>query len=679
MADTTEKKTYLINVEDNLDAYAQRAADAGDEVARLTAENIKLKGSTTATAAEVEKNNAALRNAQKEYANAKKNVELATKANVANKNSYEELYRRWQLAQTQLKLMGDGYTTNAKGVRVLSDRYQEQSRIVADAKRSLDAFGKGVNDNRLNVGNYGEAVQQAFKGAGASVMSMVSPMALITAGTAAAMAIFNGLKEALLSTGAAMDKLNIYGQITKQMFYDLATSGKISTEAMYAAAAAAELMNEKRKGDRKDMIEFAALEREIAMLEFDAADKTKTRAEREEALTQAIAKQNELSDKKVADAREDLRITQELIAIRPKDEKLRDQLAQQIVTVINLDKERFEQSKRNQAKLTGFLKEEVEERNKLTAAWFKEIEEQNKQAEDAAKKAAEVRKKAAADVEKEIKKNHEDQIKWAQDKWKGLVAAEKQGNDFQTELLKILGIEQKTLGLQVNKQIMDDNIAGAKAMSDEELRIEKDKQDKILALKQAALQGAQLGADAAFSAKRNRLQAELEAELNNESLSESQKVAIRKRFAKQQQKIDIAQALINGALAIGNALATTKPLVPAGLIAAGIAGVQAGVQVAVIKSQSFDGGGGAGGGGGAAATAITSAPATSRILATPVGASALSPSQAPAAASAATLGSGLTSESLAGLLANLPRPVVTVEDINARVADVAKVEVRANI
>jgi hypothetical protein len=176
----------------------------------------------------------------------------------------------------------------------------------------------------------------------------------------------------------------------KQTFYDIAVNGKLSAESMAAAAEAAKLMNEKRVGDRKDMIEFAMLEREISKLEFDAADKTKTRAERQEALNQAINKQNELSDKKIADAREDLRITQELIELRPKDDKLKQQEAENIKKIIDLDRERFEQSKRNQAKLTGFEQEMIDARKKLWDdyyAWLdKENERKEKEAEEAAQK-----------------------------------------------------------------------------------------------------------------------------------------------------------------------------------------------------------------------------------------------------------------------------------------------------
>ncbi len=157
-----EEKKYIINIESNLDDYIKKADEARKKVDEMIVANLKVQHSETATSEEREKSNASLRNAQKEYSNAKKLVDQAVLANKAQAGSYEQLYRQWNLAQTQLKLMGDAYTVNEKGVRVLSQRYIEQSKVVADAKKALDAFGKGVNDNRLNVGNYTESIKTAL-------------------------------------------------------------------------------------------------------------------------------------------------------------------------------------------------------------------------------------------------------------------------------------------------------------------------------------------------------------------------------------------------------------------------------------------------------------------------------------------------------------------------------------
>lgn len=92
-----------------------------------------------------------------------------------------------------------------------------------------------------------------------------------------------------------------------------------------------------------------------------------------------------------------------------------------------------------------------------------------------------------------------------------------------------------------------------------------------------------------------RLEDRKSAELSNTELTESQRAAIEKKYeqqaaalknkaAKQQRQADISQALVNGFLAAGNALATVKPFIPAALIAAAIAVSMAAFQVASIKS-----------------------------------------------------------------------------------------------
>jgi len=331
MADTTEKKTYLINVEDNLEAYAQHAADAAVEVKRLEAENKKLKDEGTATAAQIEKSNAALRAAQKEYTNAKKNVELATKANDAHKNSYEELYRRWQLAQTQLKLMGDGYTTNAKGVRVLSAEYVKQSKVVADAKASLDQFGKGIHDNRLNVGSYGEAIQEAFGGvspamgraaAGVKTLNtafkalLANPVVLIIGAIVGALAallkafkssdsggtefaarmeqikaILDVVRQRLIAVTEAIGHVfrgewREAGKDMKAAFTGIGEQMKSATDAAYKYAYALDTV----KDAESNYISEASKNRnKIARLEFTAQDRTKSTKERKAALKEALA------------------------------------------------------------------------------------------------------------------------------------------------------------------------------------------------------------------------------------------------------------------------------------------------------------------------------------------------------------------------------------------------------
>lgn len=162
--DSTEKKTYIVDIQSNLDKYIKEAEEARKRLDEMTVANLKVQGSEKSTSEERERSNASLRNAQKEYNNAKKSVDLATQANKAQSGSYEQLYKSWQMAQTQLKLMGNSLVQNADGTYKLTAAYIKQSQVVDNAKKGLDAFGKGIHDNRLNVGNYSEAIKGALGG-----------------------------------------------------------------------------------------------------------------------------------------------------------------------------------------------------------------------------------------------------------------------------------------------------------------------------------------------------------------------------------------------------------------------------------------------------------------------------------------------------------------------------------
>ena len=97
-----------------------------------------------------------------------------------------------------------------------------------------------------------------------------------------------------------------------------------------------------------------------------------------------------------------------------------------------------------------------------------------------------------------------------------------------------------------------------------------------------------------FNNEINFLNTQKDSELNNLELTEAQKLKINQRYALQEKRIkqeaaraqynaDLAQASINVALAISNALATIPP--PANIPAAAAAGIAAGAQVAIIAAQ----------------------------------------------------------------------------------------------
>lgn len=120
-------------------------------------------------------------------------------------------------------------------------------------------------------------------------------------------------------------------------------------------------------------------------------------------------------------------------------------------------------------------------------------------------------------------------------------------------------------------------------------------QDRIAAeeRKQIAFGIAFAAADAANAALnffQSNLEQKKQSELQNENLTNKEREAIEKKYAKKQQRLQITQALINGSLAIISALAT-QPFLPLGVAAGAAAATAVGFQIATIKNQKFARGG----------------------------------------------------------------------------------------
>ena len=161
-------------------------------------------------------------------------------------------------------------------------------------------------------------------------------------------------------------------------------------------------------------------------------------------------------------------------------------------------------------------------------------------------------------------------------------------------------------------------LAAAQKRQEEQFAAEKDQKDaqqKALYadLQARALDLAQQGADALFALDEENAQRRYDRQLEQLDQQEADQLAlvegnaiaeqqVIEDFAAQREQIEreqfekgkqrqIAQAVINAALAITNALATTQPLVPAGIIAAAAVAASTAVQIATIAAQQYARGG----------------------------------------------------------------------------------------
>ena len=155
MAD--EKKTYLVNVESNLDQYAKEAAKAKEEVRELQKANLQMTKDTPRD--EVEKNNAALKVAEKRYRDAQKEVQVFTAATKSEIGSRKQLGEVLSLQQKALGKLGNAYVKDAEGIMKLNPLYVEQTKKIKATKDAIIQYDKAQSDGRSSVGLYTEALE----------------------------------------------------------------------------------------------------------------------------------------------------------------------------------------------------------------------------------------------------------------------------------------------------------------------------------------------------------------------------------------------------------------------------------------------------------------------------------------------------------------------------------------
>ena len=716
MADTTENKKYLVNVESNLDKYAADAAKAAEEVDRLTVENIKLKGSTTASKEEVEKSNAALRSAKKEYTDAKKLVDLQTQANNSNINSRKQLAAIVTLEQRRLGELANTYTINSKGVRVLSQDYINQVKRLKEAKDAVISYDKAQADGRSSVGLYSEAIQGATAqfaaipgpiGAATTTLQrfskvlLANPIVLIIT---AIIGVLAGLLKAFKSTddggtefAARMEQIKAIldvlrqraiavtdaighifrgewkeaGESFKEAFTGIAAQMRDAANAGYEYIKA---IDDISNAEQNYISQAAENRNKIAKLEFTAQDRSKTIAERKKALQEAIAigeeetkKQQEFARRRLEEEakylaeknglrmedvigftlmtdEEQKNANESLITLRDNNEAKLIEIEELYAKWIDLDTKFYEENKRNVGRLTGF----DETTRKENEAALKKKEEDAKKALEILQKEADERKKQRKKERDEAEKAGIEAIKQLEEAYNARREAEliNQENIIETRLATnewVFDIERDRLQLQYEQEIAMAKKTGA------DIQIINEKYAAYKKQLDKAEVDAKLSLYANFAGNLAQIFGE--------------NTAIGKAAA-------IASATIDTYAAATKALATYPPpfsyVAAAAAVAAGIANVK---KIVAVKS------GLPGEGSTTAPTLSNSAPRATAPLATIFTQPQLSQGQLNSVANQPLI----TADDIANALKNLPPPIVTVEDINAKARSKSRVEVRANI
>jgi len=714
MAD--EEKKYLINVEDNLDEYAKRAKEAEENVQKFIEANKDLLASGDRASEEYIKASAQLKVLQKNRTDATKTVENAVRVQKAEIGSYEQLYQAWKNAQTQLKLMPNAYTTNAKGVRVLSDEYMKQKKSVEDAKRSLDAFGKGVADNRLNVGNYSEAIQGAIGGlqqmpgiagqAAGGVQKMgvafkallANPIVLvitaIVGAVTALMKVFKAFDPIIDRIQQLMKGLTAVFATVRDSIIGLVSGQKTLGETFrslgdnirsaYNEGVAWMKLQQELDDMNWLLIESEAKKKnQIDELILQSKDRTKTEQERIDLIDKALKIEEELfQERKAVADRERLIAEEAIISGRNLTDEQISQLREVGVAYAILLKDTKDITDEEVLNLANSVAKQEQVLNQSISLREKAInrqnvlldkqEEERKKRQESQEKDAEKAKSKMEQAKADLQKELDNYKKFLSDQRKAELDAQQKKRDDQ---IKQYEWERE------QRLINEENMLAIRELNNENL-FDIERASLRMRQEQEIESARQTGADIELIKQKYLL-----AQRQIDQAETNSRLAIYQDFASQIAQIfgeqtaigklaGIAQATINTYRAASEALASYPPpfnyVAMATAIATGIANVK---KIMAVKS-GLPGDKTTG----TVPTAISASQSVQRTFAQPVGSTIFTqPNFTQQQINALPNQSILTAQDIATAVSKLPAPIVTVEDINARVESNRKVEVRAVI
>jgi chromosome segregation ATPase len=159
MADTTEKKTYLVNIESNIKKYAEEAAVAAVEIDKLTEANKKLVAEGKKNTAEYQANLGqikALRQEQTRSVATIAQLNLALKAETASRKQLGEIQK---ILRTEMGAMANAMIKDEQGILRVNPLLIEKAKLLKDVTDKIQKYDKAIGDGRSSVGLYSEALE----------------------------------------------------------------------------------------------------------------------------------------------------------------------------------------------------------------------------------------------------------------------------------------------------------------------------------------------------------------------------------------------------------------------------------------------------------------------------------------------------------------------------------------
>lgn len=470
---------------------------------------------------------------------------------------------------------------DAKGFqKAAEDAKKSTSSLVSQTGKGSSAIGGFFGKIGTSIGNFGKQIgglagQIASSISGAMKVLMANPIILAISAIVAAVAglvkVFKSTDSGGTAFAARMQQIKDILDVVRQRVAALIGAlGKLFSgnfkgaaedfkkavtgigEAFEEAAAAGKKYQEEldRIADAESnyISQAADARNKIAKLEFDAADRTKSSAERRAALDEALRLGKEEAEAKKRFAQEKLdteinhlaevngvraeelrafiKMTDEEQAnasdamkfVRNNNEEGFDKIEKLYADVIDADTEYYETNKRNQSKISGFIEEQAKEAEKAAEAQAKAREEEQKKVKETADIYNQITllKLSGLDQELEALKQEKDEE----------LSKVKDNADAK------IAIEEKYRILE--QQLRDKAAKDAEEKRQEEIKAEQQKKQEL----QSIYEQISLLKLSGLEKEQEQLNQAREKELAAVEANEAMKLAIMEKYSELQRQLD---------------------------------------------------------------------------------------------------------------------------------------------
>jgi chromosome segregation ATPase len=506
----------------------------------------------------------------KERAERKRNLRLIK----AETNSRNQLKRNISKLTAERDDLNISTKEGRKELVRLNKEIDKQNKILKETGSKLD-------QQRLNIGNYEEAVSNAISSAtgfnislksiGQTLTSAVGLIGALGAGVALLGKAYSSSARGAEDFNRISDRVNANLSILGNRLADLggerrlddivgnilgALTGRRAKDIADQIVAIRSRLRQlsvdeiKQEAVRKKQLQDAEILRQIR------DDETRSFPERIAANKELFNVINTRQEDAIGFQEARLELLNELLGFDKENLQLQEEIARIELELADIREEN-----------EGFRSEQLINQNQL----LKEQEQQTKDLQKADEERFKTLRKFNETAQKDIEKFNNE--------------LEKQGDIIAENIIDPYADASDELG-----KLLDEEVTNNQARYDQDRENFEEAQNKKAMIAEASLNSIAQLTFATFGLIDSIIQKQLQEELEAVGDNEAARAEIEEKFAKKRKRLAIAEAVINGALAVLNAL-QTKPFVPLGIIAGATAATLTGIQIATIANTQFAKGG----------------------------------------------------------------------------------------